>query len=97
MAHKPNRKEYFVIFAVLALLTVIEVAVAQMPGIGKGPMVTALVLLAAAKAGCVALFYMHLKHETKVLRWTVGAPLIAVPPLYALVLVAEAAWRLLRF
>jgi cytochrome c oxidase subunit 4 len=89
-----NRKEYWKIFVVLAVLTVIEVAVAQVPGIGKGLLISALVLLAAAKAACVALYYMHLKYETKILRWSVAIPLM-VPPFYALVLVTEAGWRLL--
>lgn len=91
-----GRKEYFVIFGVLSALTLIEVAVAQIPGISKNLVILALVLLAGAKAACVALFYMHLNHETKVLKWTIAVPL-AIPPLYALVLVAEAAWRLLRW
>jgi len=93
MAHV-NRKEYWKIFVVLAVLTIIEVAVAQIPGIAKGLVVSALILLAVVKAACVALFYMHLKYETRVLRLTVALPL-AVPPIYALVLVSEAAWRLL--
>lgn len=95
MAHS-SRKEYFAIFGVLFVLTVLEVVVAQLPGIPKGVVISALVLLAIAKAVCVALFYMHLKHETKVLKWTIAVPL-AIPPIYALVLVAEAAWRLLRW
>ena len=93
--HAPDRKEYWKIFAVLFVLTVIEVLVAQVPGIGKGFMVSALVGLALAKAACVALFYMHLKHETKVLRAYVALP-FAAPAVYALVLIAEAAWRLTR-
>jgi caa(3)-type oxidase subunit IV len=48
--------------------------------------------LALAKAGCVALFYMHLKHETKVMRWTVGLPLL-FPALYAFILIAEGIYR----
>jgi cytochrome c oxidase subunit IV len=91
-----NRKEYFVIFGVLTFLTILEVVIAQVPGIGKGLVVSALILLAVVKAACVALFYMHLKHETKVLKWTVAIPL-AIPPAYALVLISDAAWRLLRW
>lgn len=94
MSHKPNRKEYAYVFVALAVLTLLEVAVAQIPGIGKGLVVSALVLLALVKAAAVALFYMHLKYETRVLRLTVAVPL-AMPPIYALVLVTEAAWRLL--
>ncbi len=93
--HKPNRKEYWVIFVALLVLTVLEVAVAQIPGISKNLMRLSLVGMALGKAVLVALFYMHLKHETRVLRWTVAVPL-ATPALYAVVLISEAAWRLIR-
>jgi len=89
---KVNRKEYWIVFVALALLTLLEVGVVYVPGIGKGLMVSALVLLAVTKAAAVMLFFMHLKHETKVLRFTVMAP-FALPALYAFVLIAEAGWR----
>jgi caa(3)-type oxidase subunit IV len=54
--------------------------------------VVALVLIAIAKASLIALFYMHLRYETRVLRATVFAPLLA-PGLYGIVLIAEAGWR----
>ncbi len=50
--------------------------------------------MALVKAVLVALFYMHLNHETKIIRWSVLVPL-CFPPLYAVVLIAEAGWRLL--
>lgn len=93
--HKPNRKEYWIIFVALVVLTVLEVGVAQVPGISKTLMRLSLVGMALAKAGLVALFYMHLKHETRVLRLTVAIPL-ATPALYAVILISEAAWRLIR-
>ncbi len=89
-----NRKEYWAIFLALTILTVLEVGLVKVPGIAKPMMITGLVFLAAVKAACVALFFMHLKHETRMLRLTVFVPLM-VPPVYALVLIAEAAWRLL--
>lgn len=94
--HAPNRKEYMVIFLVLFVLTVIEVAVAQIPGISKGLLTLALVGLAVTKAAFVGLFYMHLKHETKILKLSVAIPM-AMPAVYALVLIADAAWRLARW
>jgi cytochrome c oxidase subunit IV len=93
--HKPNIREYLVIFAVLAALTVLEVAVAKVPGVAKGLMALALVGLALTKAAIVALYYMHLKQETKVLKMTVAIPM-AAPTIYAIVLISEAGWRLLR-
>jgi caa(3)-type oxidase subunit IV len=93
--HKPNIKEYMVIFAVLTALTVLEVVIAQIPGISKKLLAVALVGLAVTKAGIVGLYYMHLKSETRVLKLTVALPL-AAPTIYAVVLMAEAAWRLTR-
>jgi cytochrome c oxidase subunit 4 len=94
-AHKSHVKEYLVIFAILTALTILEVALAQVPGISKKLLAVALVGLALTKAGIVALYYMHLKSETRVLKLTVALPL-AAPTIYALVLMTEAAWRLTR-
>lgn len=93
--HKPNTKEYLVIFGVLFFLTVLEVVVAQIPGIAKNLMALALIGMALTKAAFVGLYFMHLKNETRVLKLTVALPL-AAPTLYALVLISEAAWRLSR-
>ena len=48
--------------------------------------------LAVVKAACVALFFMHLKWETRVLRAIVVAPM-CLPILYSLVLITEGIWR----
>jgi len=84
-------RQYLIIFFALFLLTVIEVAVTYVQG-HKTQVVLALFTLAAVKAACVALFFMHLKWETRVLRATVVIPL-SLPVLYALILISEAAWR----
>jgi cytochrome c oxidase subunit IV len=93
--HSAQIREYFVIFGVLFVLTVLEVAVAQIPGIGKTALTVALIGLALTKAAIVGLFYMHLKHETRILRLTVALPMV-FPAIYAVVLIGEAAWRLTR-
>jgi cytochrome c oxidase subunit IV len=91
-----SRKSYLVIFGLLFLLTLLEVGVASPSlGISKTGVVSALVLLALTKAVMVAYYFMHLKHEMRALRWTVLLP-FAFPAIYAFVLIAEAAWRLLR-
>ncbi len=91
---RASRTQYLTVFLLLAVLTAVEVGVVYLPGIAKGPMVLALVGLAVAKASLVGLFFMHLRHETRALKLTVAVPLMT-PGLYALVLVAEAGWRLL--
>jgi caa(3)-type oxidase subunit IV len=86
-----NRKEYWTIFGTLFALTVLEVGVVYM-GIPKTPLFIALSGLAIVKATLVGLFFMHLKHETKILRRSVAIPM-SIPAFYALVLIAEGAWR----
>ena len=96
-AHAPGgvsrARQYLIIFFVLFLLTIVEVGVAYVQG-HKTEVVVVVVLFALAlvKAACVALFFMHLKWETRVLRATVVVPL-GLPVLYALILITEAAWR----
>ena len=90
--HKVDRKEVWKIFVVLFVLTVLEVGVAQIPGIGKASLYIALIGLALTKAACVGLYYMHLKHETKILKMTVALPFIA-PAVYAVILISEGVWR----
>jgi caa(3)-type oxidase subunit IV len=88
-----SRKQYWLIWLYLLILTLAEVGVANISGLSKGWVVSALILLAVVKAALVGLFYMHLVHETRVLRWTVAIPMLT-PVLYAVVLMAEASWRL---
>ena len=89
-----GRGQYLVAFAVLIALTLVELGVARTGGIPRGAVIAALVLLAVAKAALIAAFYMHLRYETRILRITVLGPLVA-PAVYGLVLMADAAWRLL--
>jgi caa(3)-type oxidase subunit IV len=84
-------RQYLTIFFVLFVLTVVEVAVSYLQG-HKTQVVVVLFALALVKAACVALFFMHLKWETRVLRATGVLPL-SLPVVYALILVSEAAWR----
>lgn len=90
-----SRRPYLVIFGLLFAFTILEVLVAlPSMGVARGFKVSALVILALTKAAMVALWFMHLKSEFKVLRWSVLLP-FAFPALYAIVLIAEAGWRLL--
>jgi len=71
-AHKhPN---YMAIFWYLTILTAIELAVVFMP-LGKFTIGVLLCALALGKAGLVAMYFMHLRFETR----TLG--LVAVTPL----------------
>lgn len=95
-AHAPNRRLYWIVFGWLFALTVLEVVIA-LPApravLGQTLVAASLIGLAIWKASFVGLFYMHLSHETSVLKLTVAIPM-AIPAFYALVLVGEAAWRI---
>ena len=86
-----SKKEYFVVCVVLAVLTAMEVGIKYL-SIARSAMIVGLIGLALAKAVCVALFYMHLKSETRSLKLVIAVPM-AFPFIYALVLIAEAAYR----
>jgi cytochrome c oxidase subunit 4 len=90
--HHSNKKKYFVVFVALTALTVLEVAVAQVLKDQRGTMIAMLIALALVKAGCVALYYMHLADERRGLKLTVGIPML-FPPLYAVILIIEAIAR----
>lgn len=91
LAHdEPN---YMAIFYWLFALTVAEVALVYAP-IPKPMMVTGLVSLAAVKASLVAMYFMHLRFETRTLA------LIALTPpmllvMFVLVTYPDTAWRVL--
>lgn len=89
-----DRKQYWVIFVVLTVLTALEVGVVYVPGIGKSSLIAVLILLAVVKAAIVALFYMHLNHDTSIMKWSIALPL-SMPAVYAVVLIGDAAWRML--
>lgn len=92
-AAHPSRKQYWLIWLYLLILTLAEVGVANISSLAKSWVVSALLLLALVKAALVGLFYMHLVHETNVFKLSVAIPM-ATPVLYAVVLIAEASWRL---
>lgn len=92
MSEAHSKKTYVVVFVVLAVLTAIEVAVSQILKQQRGTMIFLLVSLAVTKAAFVALYFMHLKHEKRALKLVVGLPML-LPPIYAVVLMAEAVSR----
>tara|TARA_X000000950_G_C13800180_1_gene613189 strand:- start:933 stop:1214 length:282 start_codon:yes stop_codon:yes gene_type:complete len=87
---KSHTKEYLIIFAVLALLTVLELFVPEMD-VAYYKKAISLTLLALAKAFCVAYYYMHLNEESKWLKFIAAIPISAF--IYFLVLVLEASYR----
>jgi cytochrome c oxidase subunit 4 len=80
--------KYMMIWAMLAVLTMVEVAIVyfQLP---RRLTVVSLVFLALWKAMLVALYFMHLRFEPKRLLYVVLAPL---PLAVILVLAVTHAW-----
>ncbi|OGW84579.1 MAG: hypothetical protein A3C35_05215 [Omnitrophica bacterium RIFCSPHIGHO2_02_FULL_46_11] len=79
---KPN---YAAIFWALFILTIFEIAIANMP-FAKVAVVLLLVFLAIVKASLVALFYMHLKFEKFIIYVIVLFPLFLAVVLTVMVL-----------
>jgi cytochrome c oxidase subunit 4 len=74
------------VFALLVVLTAAEVGVALAP-LSKSAQVPMLIALAIAKAALVALYYMHLRFEGRLLRLIAVFPFIlslvlALPPAF---------------
>jgi cytochrome c oxidase subunit IV len=84
-AHKATN--YMAIFWWLAALTAIEIAVI-FPGFPKLVVGTLLVALAVAKAALVAMYFMHLRFETRTLGYIALTPL-AIGTLLLLVLLPD--------
>ena len=72
-----GRRPYLKVFVALAVLTAIEVGIAGL-AIAKAVQVALLLGLAAAKASLVALYYMHLKYDQRILAIVGGFPILLV-------------------
>jgi cytochrome c oxidase subunit 4 len=82
--HGPS---YMAIFWYLAVLTVVEIAVIFLP-IAKLAIGVMLVALASAKAALVALYFMHLRFETRTLGYIALTPVL-IGALLVLVLLPD--------
>jgi cytochrome c oxidase subunit 4 len=85
--HAKHGPSYMAIFWYLAVLTVIEIAVIFLP-IAKLAIGVMLVALACAKATLVALYFMHLRLETKTLGYIALTPVL-IGTLLVLVLLPD--------
>lgn len=88
--HKSHKKEYLIIFAVLAILTAVEIAIPELDTT-KFLKASSLTFLAVGKAFLVAYYFMHLKEETKWMKFIAAVPISAV--LYATMVVCETLFR----
>jgi len=71
----PGAKEYLGIAIVLTVITAIEVAVFYIPSM-HSMMVPILLTLSALKFAMVAMWYMHLKFDSRLFSWLFVVPMI---------------------
>jgi len=81
-----NKKEIWVVFVVLSILTIIEFILAFTMHPGYARTIIFLVLTVFKAAGIV-LYFMHMKHERKRLMYSVILPLIFIVYLVALLII----------
>ncbi len=88
--HKSHKMEYFKVFLVLTALTAVELVIPGMTisHFAKG---SSLTFLALGKACIVAWSYMHLKEETKWMKFVAMIPISAF--IYAVVVILESLYR----
>jgi cytochrome c oxidase subunit IV len=78
-------KTYWIIAAVLAIITAIELACLYVPGVPNVVLVLGLLVMSAAKFILVVGFFMHLRYDSAVFRTMfVGPLLIAIGIILAL-------------
>ncbi len=89
--HKSHKLEYFKVFLVLTALTVVELIIPGMASLSQFAKGSSLTFLALGKAAIVAWSYMHLKDETKWMRFVALIPVSAF--LYAIMVILESLYR----
>lgn len=89
-AHKSHTKEYIVIFVLLTVLTVVEIYVPEWNA-SYAVRAWSLTALALAKAWLVAYYFMHLKEESKWMKFIAAIPISAA--IYAGALMLESMYR----
>jgi cytochrome c oxidase subunit 4 len=85
VATEHKHANYMAIFWYLAILTVIEIAVIYAP-LNKATIVVLLCGLALGKASLVAMYFMHLRFETRTLGMVAVTPLMIATLLVFLLL-----------
>ena len=80
---KAHVRTYVMVFSALLVLTVVTVAVSylQMPVIAA---VTVALIIATFKASLVAMYFMHLKGEVKIIYWSLYLTAVFFVLLFAL-------------
>ena len=84
--HHPSPMTYFAVAMILSVITAIEVIVFYFTWLGKG-IIPILAILSGAKFALVAMFYMHLKYDSKLFSWMfIGGFVLAILVTFALLI-----------
>ena len=75
-SHSSSTRFYWTVAAVLAVITIVEVALTLIPGIPNLLLVVILLVLAAIKGAGVVMFFMHLRGDARVFQVLFIAPLV---------------------
>ncbi len=78
-AHDDHRVNYYAIFWILLVLTILEVLAGSPASGPKYPQVLKgflLIFMAAVKAGLVAMYFMHLKFDKRAFSFIAMIPLV---------------------
>lgn len=79
----PTPLTYFKVAMTLSIITAIEVGVFYIEDLGKG-IIPVLVILSTAKFALVAMFYMHLRYDSRIFSWLfVGGIALAISVTFA--------------
>lgn len=71
----PKVSTYLAVFAVLTVITIVEVGVFYVPSF-RPILAPTLLILSAAKFSLVVMFYMHLKQDNRLFTWIFSLPLL---------------------
>jgi cytochrome c oxidase subunit IV len=70
--------QYYWVWAILLVLTVVEIALAYKHVFGPTMMLTVLLALSIVKAAMIIAYFMHMKFETSRMQWYLMASLVVV-------------------
>lgn len=99
-AHGGTRK-IWIVFWILLVVTTVEVALGLIQPeflmadhIGTSWLNVTFILLTLVKAFYIVEYFMHLKHETRAVRWTIYLPVLILIPYLTFILLMEGAYML---
>ena len=72
----PGPRQYILIAVILAVITIVEVAIFYIPGIPRPAFIAGLLALSALKFVLVVMYYMHLKFDSRIITGVFGFALL---------------------